>query len=108
MDTATLTAPDIALAILDGKFDGDLDALSNAIRERRKVADNLKGLFLRAGDRVQFNDKVRPKYLQGVKATVVRVNKTRAVIKLDDPTGRYGTGNTTAPYAIIDKVEDAD
>lgn len=106
--TATLNAQDVALAILDGKMDDSLDALTGAIRERRKQADNLKGLFLKAGDRVRFNNTVRPKYMAGVMATVVRVNKTRAVVKLDDPTGRFGTGNTTAPFSLIDKVEDAD
>jgi hypothetical protein len=99
-----MNSEDLAMAIMSGQYDADLDTLTNVIRERRKQQEQVKGMFLRPGDRVCFNDKVRPKYLRGAQATVVKVNKTRAVIQLDDKTGRFGTGNTNAPFAIIDKV----
>lgn len=108
---ATLTAQDLALAILDGKFDEDLDAITGAVRQRRKQVDSIKLLFCGPGDTVQFNSTIRPKYLQGLTATVVKVNKTTITVTCpDDP--RYGRFQNSkavkCPSSLFDKVEAAD
>ena len=55
----------------------------------------------RVGQRVTFNSTVRPYYLQGLGATVIKVNRTRAKIKLDAPAGRF-KGIINCPFNLID------
>jgi hypothetical protein len=56
------------------------------------------------GDRVQFNSQARPNYIQGLKATITKVNRARVVIKLDAPVGRFGVTPINCPTSIIECV----
>ena len=65
---------------------------------------------LQVGDRVRFNDKVHPRYMEGVEAAVVKVNRKRVVINIDTKggtvdIGRFGNGQgIRCPPNLIDKI----
>jgi len=113
-DTTTLTAQDVALAVLDGQFDADLEALSNAIRSRRKdvTAKNaqMNALFLKPGDKVTLNG-LSPKTLNGAVVEIVEVKKTRAAVRATEDCSiqvqqRIGMhGRITVPLSCVTKVE---
>ena len=115
MSTETETAQDVALAILDGKFDDDLQALTNATEARRKVlrakTAQMNALFLNPGDKVRLSN-LRPQYINGEVVEVVKVNKTRVKVKAtDDNSLRVQQrirmdGGTSVPLANVEKVED--
>ena len=95
-------------AILDGDTDSFLGAISAAIKERKESLNNRKILFINIGDTVRFNKSTRPKYLQGLEATVVKVNQKSVVVKIKDADGRarrYGYGEFRTPISLVDKVE---
>lgn len=94
--------------ILGGKHDHELDALGNAIYERRKTLAKRLASSLKPGDQVMFNDKASPKYLVGATA-VVTAKRAKAVssvmIKLDEHVGRYPQGyELTCPTIILDQI----
>lgn len=94
--------------IVFGAADDILDGISRAVKDRRTVLDGVKIYTLKAGDVVRFNSKTRPKYLQGLKAEVVRVNKTRVVVRIvnaDSRARKYAYEDFTTPIALIDRVE---
>lgn len=54
------------------------------------------------GDSVQFNDKVRPKYLRGTQGSIVLTRKSRLVIVLSEPAGNHNAGDQiVAPVAAV-------
>ena len=61
-----------------GKYDQQLDALSNAVYARKKelgsivAAENMASLL--PGDRVRIVGAIKPKYLQGQRAEVLDIN----------------------------------
>lgn len=62
---------DIFEAIREGLHDDDLIAIEEACRARHKI------LPLKVGDAVQVSDQCSPKYMQGIKGTVVEVTKKK-------------------------------
>ncbi len=56
------------------------------------------------GDSVVFNSTVRPKYLIGAEAIVKEKNRTRIVVVLKKPVGRFGGGRIVTALSIIDLV----
>lgn len=114
-DTDTMTAQEVAMAILDGEYDASLDALSDAAHTRRKELRKKEGqmnaLFLSAGDRVTLKG-LSPKYLNGTVVEVVKINKTRAVVKPIEgetslqATHRIGAAGCRVPLSCMTKVED--
>ena len=114
-DTSTMTAQDIAMAVLNGDYDNDLKALGEAVRARRKDVSKkeaqMNALFLSPGDRVRLKG-LSPKLLNGAVVEVVKINKTRAVVKsTDETTGQAATrissyGGTTVPLSCVEKIED--
>jgi hypothetical protein len=99
------TAIDIAAAVARGELDDDLDMIASLINDRRKMNRQIDGLdkfaALKVGDRVTISSTVRPKYLAGLPATVTKKNRTRVVIDLDAPAGRFHR-NITAPAEMLD------
>lgn len=96
-------------AIVDGDADSFLDAISGAIKMRRESLNERKMLFINAGDVVRFNKTTRPKYLAGLEAEVVRVNKKRIVVKFinEDSKRRarkFGIGEFTTPISLVEKI----
>lgn len=98
----------------DGMYDDDLEALKQAIKDRqtstresRSVAD------YKMGQRVVFNDYCGTKYMRGQTGVVVDRARTKLLIKLDRPVGRFSKTNATgvvegaevkAPPSILDLV----
>lgn len=81
--------------ILDGKHDADIDALFDALREREKVVRKRRALenkaSVKVGDKVRITD-IRPKYLNGLEATVVQTRGRRA----DDILVKFGERDFSA------------
>lgn len=91
--------------ILSGKNDEALDAITQAVRDRRNTLDTRKGAELAIGDQVVFNDRTSPKYMIGVTATVTRKKAKKVVVEIDEDQGRFRAGSeiTTSP-ALLDVV----
>lgn len=90
--------------IQDGKLDDDLDIITEAIRDRRKLLASRKVIGIKPGDTVQFSDNIRPKYLVGRTATVVKRNTKSIVVSCpDDPAyGRFqNSKNVRCPNDLI-------
>lgn len=107
-----MTQQDILDAIHSGELDGDLDTLLNAVTtatyHRFKVRDQAP---MAIGSRVYLNGFCARKSSQGSVATIVRVNRTRVVIELDEPEYRNGRPVTqvTCPLSILSPLpEDAE
>lgn len=86
--------------IAKGTYDADLDTLTEYIRFRQKHLAP-KAYEFRVGQRVWFNDKVRPTYLIGVPATITKINQKKVKVRLDDRTGRFGTGDISCPTNLL-------
>jgi hypothetical protein len=95
---------DVISDIYDGKFDKDLDRLVVAINHRRECLTSDKLMEFSIGDKVRFNHSTRPKYLIGEHATVVQKLRKKVKVKLDHPSGRFGSGPITCPLSLIDAV----
>jgi hypothetical protein len=96
-------------AIIDGDCDSFIDAISGAIKRRREIKNETKILFISPGDTVRFNSQTRPQYLQGLLADVVKVNKKRVVVKVQEggraKARKFGYGEFTTPVSLVEKVE---
>lgn len=90
---------ELLTAIRNGNYDQNLDGIRHAIIDRQK-AKAPKAYEFHPGQRVFFNSKVRPQYLQGVAATVVKINQVKIVVDLERPAGRYYKG-VTVPTTLI-------
>lgn len=103
---------DIRKAVLAGALDDDLTQLAADVRARKEAIAAKRALdarlTLRPGATVTVNG-LRPSYINGLSATVVQVNKTRAVIKFNDAqaAGRFGSNEVTVPLANITLVDDS-
>jgi len=93
-------------SIAFGELDPFLDEMAAAIRTRIGTASREKLLRLKPGDRVRFNDRVRPKGLRGVDAVVVGINRSTVSVTIDKSVGVFlaGTPISTSP-ALIDLKE---
>lgn len=98
-----MTSP-IILSIINGEADADLDEITRAIRVRREVLTSITVGKLVPGSQVHFSDSIRPKYLAGMTATVVKVNPKSVIVSCpDDPAyGRFRNGkNIRCPNSLI-------
>lgn len=95
--------------ILDGEADSFIPAIKEAISMRKEILNDEKMLFLSAGDIVRFNRSTRPKYLQGLRATVVKPNQKTITVRIleeDKISARkYGWGEFRTPLGLVDKVD---
>lgn len=97
------TIDDLCHYIGKGEFDDHLDELAERVSRRKTALSALFFSTLKVGDKVMFNERTRPKYLQGATATVVELNRTRAVVDLDAPIGKFEGKISTTP-ALIELV----
>ena len=105
---------DILLAeITAGVRDEDLTRIHTAIEARLAVVRHARtSADFMIGDKVRLNDRCGTRYLIGETAQVVAKRRTKVVIKLDKPMGRFvqvkdGTPESsmiTVPVSIIDKI----
>lgn len=94
----------IATDILNGQHDSELDSIVAAIQGRRKALSYVTVAKLGPGDEVQFSANIRPKYLVGKTATVVKVNRESVIVSCpSDPSyGRFnGSRNVRCPNNLI-------
>jgi hypothetical protein len=99
------------MAIAGGEFDDQLTLLAEAIDARRRLlytVDSAAALAqLRVGDPVCINDAISPRYLAGLRATVVEINDFTATIRLERPVGRFPSGLLRCPALALDKFQEA-
>jgi hypothetical protein len=92
------------IPLLCGDYDENLDSIELAIKGRRTdLAPRIWDFC--AGMKVRIKG-ARPKYLNGSIATIVKVNRTKVVIRLDESASdRYTKWtNITTPLSMIEKV----
>ena len=87
--------------ILSGEADEFLDSIVKAVKIRK---DALKPQIweFQVGDKVKIIN-ANPKYLNGSTATIKKVNRTKVVIDLDTPAGRFSR-NITTPLGMLEKI----
>jgi hypothetical protein len=100
---ATLTLGAVKTAIICGELDADLENIKTAIATRKGMLDLVMKNSLSVGDKVKFNNAVKPTYLRGMIATVVKLNRERIVIELPAAAGRF-KGRITTPVSLVEKV----
>jgi hypothetical protein len=106
--TSTVSIRTILDQIVSGEHDDHLAVImSTASTRLTRVRGSVEyGI----GDRVRFNSACGTKYLIGHTAQVVGKRRTKVVVKLDKPTGRFirmtsdgpVSAEITVPPAIID------
>ena len=90
--------------VADGHFDNDLDYLNKAIHNRVQQISAIKMFSFKEGDKVKFNSLTKPKYLAGAVGTVKKVNRSKIVVDLDAPAGKYYR-NISTPPTLVEKVK---
>ena len=101
MKTEEFNYRNIVNPILGGEVDISLDQIIQAVKIRK---DELKPKIweFQVGDRVRLVN-ANPKYLIGALATVRKVNRTKIVIDLDVPQGRFSK-NINTPLGMVERV----
>lgn len=94
---------DVLTNIVLGKFDGDLDRIITAANSRRKTVGEAKIYSFSVGDRVKYNQLTKPKYLVGAIGTIKQINRTKVVVDLDSPAGKFSK-NVITPTSLIEKA----
>lgn len=95
-------------AIADGDLDEHLTALADAIHARQRLLHTVRSATvlatLCAGDHVRVNQAVSPRYLAGLRGTVVDVDDRAATIQLARPVGRFRSGVVRCPALALDRL----
>lgn len=84
------TSTDIISQIIGGDADDNLEGILAAVKERRNALARVTYHSLKVGDKVTITGA--QKYLEGCPATVVDKNRTKLVVALDEPRGRFMAG----------------
>lgn len=95
---------ELILSIVRGERDSEIEEIMRACKDRRDQLNSIKIYEFQEGDKVRYNGQTNPKYLRGVVGTIRKVNRTKVVVDLDKPVGRFSRGITT-PTSMIDKVD---
>ncbi len=90
--------------VIKGELDTDLEGIIQAVNYRKERLNDRKAFLFKNGQRVRFNSHVRPLYMRGLEATIVKVNRTTVGVKLDSSAGRFGTSVIKCPFNIIDAI----
>ena len=91
--------------IEDGDFDSILSEIVSAVSLRKEIVADRAARDISIGDEVRFNDTIRPKYLAGKTATVVKINRKTIVVNCpDDPSYKKyrNSKNVRCPNSLID------
>lgn len=92
---------DFVVPVLSGQMDEYLDGMIQTIQSRKKEKAP-KAWEFQVGDRVKVVN-CNPKYINGSMATVRKINRSKIVIDLDEPNGRFHR-NITTPLSMVEKV----
>jgi hypothetical protein len=94
--------------IASGALDPHLTALAEAIRARFDLLETInsqKALAeLTVGERVRINHRATPRYLHGIKGTVVEVDESSATVCVHRPVGRFKSGEIRCPPLVLDRL----
>ena len=92
-------------ALMLGVLDDYLDHIAAIVKIRRDMIAGVTNLvaqsLLNPGDRVQFNETAKPRYLVGQVGVITGKELERCVVQLDEPVGRLhqrrgqGTSHST-------------
>jgi hypothetical protein len=113
---AAMTAPvDLVQAVVEaiarGELDEELAVLGAVINQRVRLlatAHSMRTLAsLRVGDRVRINHSAKPNYLHGRAGTVSGWAGQNVVVQLDQPVGRFTTGELRCPPLVLEPLAPA-
>lgn len=95
-------------SIASGELDLHLPAIARAIDARLHLLHTMESIdalaALVVGDHVRINQHARPRYLQGLHATVIDVDEQTATISLQRPVGRFTSGRLRCPPLVLDRL----
>jgi hypothetical protein len=106
-DTAAADIQALVERIHEGELDAELSTLAAAIAERQQLLAAAHALItrasLRVGDRVRINHRARPLYLHDRVGTVADFYGQSVIVRLDQPVGRFVTGELRCPPLALDR-----
>ena len=92
-------------AIARGELDDELAVLGAVINQRVRLLATAQSMTtlasLRVGDRVRINHSAKPNYLHGRAGTVTGWAGQNVVVQLDQPVGRFTTGELRCPPLVL-------
>jgi len=95
-------------AIARGELDQELVVLGAVINQRVRLLATARSMrtlaSLRVGDRVRINHNAKPNYLHGRAATVTGWAGQNVVVQLDQPAGRFKTGELRCPPLVLEPL----
>ena len=107
-DTAAAGIQALVERIQAGELDAELPMLAAAIAERQQLLAAAHSLItrasLRVGDRVRINHRARPLYLHSQVGTVAGFYGQSVIVRLDQPVGRFVTGELRCPPLALDRL----
>lgn len=93
--------------ITSGELDAQLDILSDAIKERRRIKTLTFGYQLKPGDQVAFNENTHPRYMIGLKAKILSINQVTAYVEMlpGQNAGKFDrSSRIRVPFNLLIKV----
>jgi hypothetical protein len=98
-------------AIANGDLDDHLTALADAVHARHHLLHTVRTATALAqlcvGDDVRINHTISPRYLHGLRGTVIDIDDERATVCLHRPVGRFHSGEVRCPPLTLDKLPKA-
>src|SRR5829696_6344055 len=87
-------------ALVERIYGGELDAELPVLAAAHSLITRAS---LRVGDRVRINHRARPLYLHGQVGTVAGFYGHSVIVRLDQPIGRFVTGELRCPPLALDR-----
>lgn len=92
---------DFVVPVLKGERDEFLNGMIQTIQLRK--SDMAPKIWeFQIGDRIKMVN-TNPKYLNGARGTIKKINRTKVVVDLDEKHGRF-YHNITTPLSMVEKV----
>lgn len=95
-----ITLGEVKTAIILGELDNDLESIKVAIQTREGMKAGELKRSLNIGDTVYFKANIRPHYMAGAPAIVKAIRRTRVLVDLVKPAGRFNK-NVTVPVDLV-------
>ena len=100
-----MKADEVIRAIQYGEVDENLRAIQRVVQERIKINAMVEMMTLCKDDVVKFNDQIRPAYLRGMMAKVIKINKTTVTVEMLDDHGKFRQGSKVrVPATLLESV----
>jgi hypothetical protein len=99
---------DLVQAVVEAIARGELAVLGAVINQRVRLLATARSMrtlaSLRVGDRVCINHSAKPNYLHGQAGTVTGWARQNVIVQLDQPIGRFTTGELRCPPLILEPL----